>query len=76
MQRINIRFSETGQVAKFVRIINQYDFDADIKSGSRLVDAKSIMGVLALAKAKTVELILHTNEECGELLKAIAPFAA
>ena len=58
-----------------VRIINRYSYDADVKCGSRVVDAKSVVGVLSLAKSKTVELILHTDE-CDALLEEIAPYAA
>lgn len=39
------------------------------------MDAKSIVGVLSLARSKDLELILHTDE-CGALLDEIAPFAA
>ena len=46
-----------------------------MKCGSRIVDAKSIVGVLSLARSKDLELILHTDE-CGALLDEIAPFAA
>ena len=40
-----------------------------------VVDAKSIVGVLSLARSKTVEVILHTDE-CQNLLDEIAQFAA
>ena len=53
----------------------QLNYDADVKCGSRMVDAKSIVGVLSLAKSKTVELILHTDD-CDQLMEEIAPFAA
>ncbi len=76
MKRVFIKFDKTEQVAKFVRIMNHYDFEAYVKSGTRQVDARSIVGVLALAKAKTVELILHTTDNCEELMEEIAPFAA
>lgn len=75
MKHVLIKFEQADQIINFVRIINRYDYEADIKCGSRIVDAKSIVGVLSLAKAKTVELILHT-EECGKLLEEIAPYAA
>ncbi len=76
MRRVSIKFSQSDQVAKFVRILNRYDVEASIKCGSRTVNAKSIMGVLALAKSKTSPLILQTDVECPELMEEIAPFAA
>ena len=75
MKHILVKFDQEDQIINFVRIINRYSYDADVKCGSRVVDAKSVVGVLSLAKSKTVELILHTDE-CDALLEEIAPYAA
>ena len=75
MKRILVKFDQADQIINFVRSINRYSYDADVKCGSRVVDAKSVVGVLSLAKSKTVELILHTDE-CDALLEEIAPYAA
>ena len=75
MKHILVKFDQADQIINFVRIINRYSYDADVKCGSRGVDAKSVVGVLSLAKSKTVELILHTDE-CDALLEEIAPYAA
>ena len=75
MKHILVKFDQADQIINFVRIINRYSYDADVKCGSSVVDAKSVVGVLSLAKSKTVELILHTDE-CDALLEEIAPYAA
>ena len=75
MKHILVKFDQADQIINFVRMINRYSYDADVKCGSRVVDAKSVVGVLSLAKSKTVELILHTDE-CDALLEEIAPYAA
>lgn len=75
MKHLMVKFEQADQIINFVRIINRYNYDADVKCGSRVVDAKSIVGVLSLAKSKTVELIIHTDE-CQGLLEELAPFAA
>ena len=75
MKHILVKFDQADQIINFVRIINRYSYDADVKCGSRVVDAKSVVGVLSLAKSKTVELILHPDE-CDALLEQIAPYAA
>ena len=75
MKHILVKFDQADQIINFVRIINRYSYDADVKCGSRVVDAKSVVGVLSLAKSKTVELILHTDE-CDALLEELAPYAA
>ena len=59
MKHVLIKFEQADQIINFVRIINRYDYEADIKCGSRIVDAKSILGVLSLAKAKTC--LLYTS---------------
>ena len=76
MKHILVKFDQADQIINFVSIMNRFDFDADVKWGSRMVDAKSIVGVLSLAKSKTVELILHTEDGCEKLMEEIAPFAA
>ena len=75
MKHILVKFDQADQIINFVRFIIGYSYDADVKCGSRVVDAKSVVGVLSLAKSKTVELILHTDE-CDALLEEIAPYAA
>ena len=75
MQKIELKFDQPEEIIDFVRIMNRYECDADVKYGSMVVDAKSIVGVLSLARSKTVEVILHTDE-CQNLLDEIAQFAA
>ena len=53
MKRILVKFDQADQIINFVRIMNRFECDADVKCGSRMVDAKSIVGVLSLAKSKT-----------------------
>lgn len=75
MKHMMVKFDQADQIINFVRIINRYTYDADVKCGSRVVDAKSVVGVLSLAKSRTVEVIIHTDE-CQGLLEELAPFAA
>lgn len=74
MQKALVKFDEADQIVNFVRIITKYDYDADVKCGSKVVDAKSIVGVLSLARSKTLELLIYA-EDCGSLMEEIAPFA-
>lgn len=75
MKRIFVKFDQVEQIFDFVRIMSRCAFDADVKLGSRVVDAKSIVGVLSLAKSRTVEVILHTEEDCDELMESISQYA-
>ncbi len=76
MKRVAVKFDQPDQIIDFVRIMNRYEYDADVKCGSRIVDAKSIVGVLALAKSRTVEVIVHTDESCEDLMEEISRYAA
>jgi len=65
MQKMNLRFQDADQVISFVNVINDYPYNADIKYGSCVVDAKSLMGVLSLALAKTVQLVIYAEDDAG-----------
>lgn len=75
MTHMMVKFEEADQIIHFVQIMNRYEWEADIRCGSRIVDAKSLTGVMALAGSRPVELILH-GDECGKILEEIAPYAA
>ena len=78
MKHIFVTFDQAEQIFSFVKIMSKCDFDADVKLGSRIVDAKSIVGVLSLAKSRTVEVIVHTDN-CDNIIDqiaAIVPIAA
>lgn len=76
MTSMLVKFEQPEQVVDFVNILSHYDCDADIKYGSRMVDAKSVLGVLYLAVSRTVELILHIDEDGSRDIKnRLAKFA-
>ena len=41
MQKIELKFDQPEEIIDFVRIMNRYECDADVKYGSMVVDAKS-----------------------------------
>ena len=67
MQKVQICFRQPEDITEFVDIINQFEYDVDLKSGKNIVDAKSLLGVIAISKADGVELVIH-SDECQELL--------
>lgn len=76
MTSMMLKFEQTNQILDFVKTIRHCTYDADIKYGSRIVDAKSILGVLALAASHTVELILHTDKDnCADIIHQLGHFA-
>lgn len=70
MQKFGICFRHPEDITEFVEIVNQFEYDVDLKSGKNLVDAKSFLGVMAISKADNVELIIH-SEACEELVRRI-----
>lgn len=61
MKTLFITFYSTMQITDFVNLVSKCEFDVDVKYGSRIVDGKSLLGVLSLASGKTVQVILHSD---------------
>lgn len=72
MQQMNVKFSSVEQVKRFVNVIDKYDVDFDLGSGQRIVDAKSILGVMALDFSKP--LCLRYDSEDLSIKEQITPF--
>lgn len=70
MQKVQICFRQPEDITEFVDIMNQCEYDVDLKSGKNIVDAKSLLGVIAISRADGVELVIH-NDDCRELLEKI-----
>lgn len=77
MTRMTVRFKDAEDVVEFVNVISRCSCDVDLKYGSRIVDAKSIMGVFLLMNAGELELIFHTEEfSCDSYKELLSSFAA
>ncbi|MGI6012186.1 MAG: HPr family phosphocarrier protein [Ruminococcus sp.] len=71
--RYSLNFQSPHDIIDFVKIVNGFEYDVDVVSGKKIVDAKSVVGVMALSKAGEVDVIAHA-EECGEFLRQIRPY--
>lgn len=77
MTKVNLIFKDFDQIRSFVKIVSESGCNADMKYGNHVVDASSIIGVMALAQAKMVELIIYGDDElCRKLKDNIGLFAA
>ena len=76
MEHKFITFQNTQQIIQFVNMVNKLDFDVDAKYGSRVVDAKSILGVISLASYKTIEVIFHSDADCNQQINKIFDLAS
>ena len=71
MKVVNIKLSTIEEVKKFVNTVSLYDCDIDLKSGRYVVDAKSIMGIFSLDLLNKIEMTVHCDDCCDELLNAL-----
>ncbi|WP_044297788.1 HPr family phosphocarrier protein [Robinsoniella peoriensis] len=75
MIKIPITFQTPDDAVQFVNIVSRYDVDVDLRYGHHIVDAKSLVGTLALSSAKNIQMIIHDNE-CMELVQEVGPFVS
>lgn len=72
MQQVNVKFNSVNQIRQFVDIIEKFDSTFDLGEGRRTVDAKSLLGVMALDL--TGPLQLRYDSENEEIKEKLAPF--
>ena len=61
---LEIKLNSESQLVDFINTANSFDSCIDLYKGSRCVDAKSILGVIALGLFEPMEVILlSTNEQ-------------
>ena len=76
MKEVLISLESIEKVRDFVNVIAKFNTDFDITSGTKDIDAKSIVGILTLNLAKTMNLTIHDNDNMDEILQAIDPYLA
>ena len=72
MRVLPIMLTTPHEVKSFVNTMNCYPYDADLRSGRRVVDAKSILGIFSLDLSKPLSLIIH-HDSCDSLIAEIQP---
>lgn len=77
MIEVSIGFKQAKDIVDFVQKMNRFTCNADLVSGNRAVDAKSLMGALAISQAADLKLIIYENSqsEAAELLSGLKEFA-
>ena len=73
MKYVRLLLNTTDSVKSFVNLISSYDYDADIRSGRYVVDAKSILGIFSLDLNRPVVLEVY-DDNCDELLSKLSPY--
>ena len=62
MKSVQIKLSAISDIKNFVATVGKYSVDAKLKSGSYLVDAKSLMGIFSLDLLKPIDLIVKGDD--------------
>ena len=73
MNNRTIVFSNPDDVVNFVQTVEKYPYDMDMKRGSCVVDAKSLLGLLNLGFNQKIELSVY-NDECQDLFQNISRY--
>lgn len=74
MQTAEVRLPSIEAVQRFVTLVNTLEEDVDLGSGARLIDAKSILGVMAMVRADVTRLMLTVHSEDKNSLKKLQCF--
>ena len=48
MNSIRVKFEQAKDIVDFVKTASKYSYDIDVRCGSIVVDAKSLVGVMAI----------------------------
>ena len=73
MRKKTVMFRKIDDMLDFIKKVENYPFDMDMKSGRFTVDAKSLFGILNLGLEKKIELKVY-DEDCDALFEDIAPY--
>ena len=72
MTTVYVSFSQVMDVKKFVETISPFDGQFDLIDGMYIVDAKSLMGILAMDLTKPIEL--RIERDADRVIQAINDF--
>lgn len=74
MKSVKVNINSIEKVKSLVNIVAQFEYDVDLISGRYIIDAKSIMGVFSLDLSEPIELIIHSDSDCEDILSLLEPF--
>ena len=74
MKSIKISLQMAQNVKDFVKIVQDYPYEIDLKSDKYVVDAKSILGIFSLDLSKPLVVEIH-SDNCDDLVEALKKFA-
>lgn len=63
MNKRKIGLSTPEMVSEFINVCSKYECDINLYDGRNVIDAKSIIGVFAIAQGKVIEVKAITSDE-------------
>ncbi len=63
MQKIKIKLTTPEFIAEFINTCSRYDCDINLYDGRNILDAKSLIGVFAIAQGKPLEVQIISSDE-------------
>ena len=63
MLRLKIKLDTTDDIKEFLNETVKIKFDVDLIKGSRIIDAKSTIGVMTLDLSEPVEIAIHSENK-------------
>ena len=74
MKSVKISLQIAQNVKDFVKVVQDYPYEIDLKSDNYVVDAKSILGIFSLDLSKPLTVEIH-SDDCDDLIEALKKFA-
>lgn len=74
MKSVKISLQMAQNVKDFVKVVQDYPYEIDLKSDKYVVDAKSILGIFSLDLSKPLTVEIY-SDDCEDILGKLAKFA-
>ncbi|HIS27602.1 MAG TPA: HPr family phosphocarrier protein [Candidatus Pullilachnospira intestinigallinarum] len=76
MIQLPVHFDDVKSAEQFVSILDEFPYACDLISGTQSVDAKSLIGVLALSHRKDLNLTIYEvySDISEDLLDRLQPY--
>lgn len=73
MRTVNVVFQSMEECARYAKEVESFPYNIDLVNGRRVIDGKSMLGILGFGLRKVLEIRMHTEdtELIEELLKRI-----
>ena len=65
MESVRVMFHSMEEAQRFVLAIENYPFNVDLQCERRVIDAKSILGILGFGLYQMLELRVHTDDRAA-----------